>query len=441
MADNVESGSTIVAASAAAAARAANRFGMGLFAFLAAAAAAAAAAKKVNREAPRAANVFFSPPSLLSTLGLLASAATEGSAAAVELDAVAGLRLTDDETAAAVFGEGGRSARPGSLHAVMSPDNDAGVALHYTSGVWLRGGIDATYSQRVAALYGATAAALTTAAPINAAVAAATDGAITDLVANIRPDDVAVLVNVITFRGTWTTPFDPAATRVGTFYAAAGSRGGVPASFMHLQLPVQGSALVAVPPSAECPGLTLVELPYGEGGAFVADFILPDSRRRGRMAAVAAAMPAAWDSWVAALMSSTGSGSGNGGDRGNRHFAGGRADLSLPRFRLVDGVTDVIPALQAAGVTTIFTGAPGGAFRRMTLDPQAAVTVFVYKAALEVTEAGTTAATAAAAVVSRCVPPPRRPVVFDRPFGVVLRHRPTGAVLFTGVVADPQLVF
>ena len=167
MADSVESGSTIVAASAAAAARAANRFGMGLFAFLAAAAAAAAAAKKVNREAPRAANVFFSPPSLLSTLGLLASAATEGSAAAVELDAVAGLRLTDDETAAAVFGEGGRSARPGSLHAVMSPDNDAGVALHYTSGVWLRGGIDATYSQRVAALYGATAAALTTAAPIN----------------------------------------------------------------------------------------------------------------------------------------------------------------------------------------------------------------------------------------------------------------------------------
>jgi len=90
-------------------------------------------------------------------------------------------------------------------------------------------------------------------------------------------------------------------------------------------------------------------------------------------------------------------------------------------------------------LTAVFTGASGGAFRRITPDPSAHVSLFLYKAALEVTEAGTMAAAAAAAVISLCVPPPRRAVVFDRPFGVVLRHRPTGVLLFVGVVADPEL--
>ena len=46
---------------------------------------------------------------------------------------------------------------------------------------------------------------------------------------------------------------------------------------------------------AGCSGVTLVELPCGEGGSYVADFVLPDAEVDGvgGMAAVAVAMPAA----------------------------------------------------------------------------------------------------------------------------------------------------
>ena len=36
------------------------------------------------------------------------------------------------------------------------------------------------------------------------------------------------------------------------------------------------------------------------------------------------------------------------------------------------------------------------------------------------------------------MPPPAREVRFDRPFGFVLRHLPSGAALFVGKVMDPR---
>ena len=68
-------------------------------------------------------------------------------------------------------------------------------------------------------------------APINAWVAGATEGKITDLLQG-SPDPLvrAVLVNAVYFKGSWAAKFDPAHTRPGTFHAAGAS---IPAQFMH----------------------------------------------------------------------------------------------------------------------------------------------------------------------------------------------------------------
>ena len=61
-------------------------------------------------------------------------------------------------------------------------------------------------------------------APINAWVAGATEGKITDLLQG-APDPLvrAVLVNAVYFKGSWAAKFDPAHTRPGTSFCRNGS--------------------------------------------------------------------------------------------------------------------------------------------------------------------------------------------------------------------------
>ena len=64
-----------------------------------------------------------------------------------------------------------------------------------------------------------------------------------------------------------------------------------------------------------------------------------------------------------------------------------------------------------------------------------------HKAFVRVDEQGTEAAAATVVSMARCAaapPAPPREVRFDRPFWFVLRHLPSGAVLFAGKVMDPR---
>jgi serpin B len=65
----------------------------------------------------------------------------------------------------------------------------------------------------------------------------------------------------------------------------------------------------------------------------------------------------------------------------------------------------------------------------------------LHKTRLEVDEEGTVAA-AATAITMRATavmrPKQKKVLVFDRPFGLLLCDTQTGAILFAGVIYDPQ---
>jgi serpin B len=66
----------------------------------------------------------------------------------------------------------------------------------------------------------------------------------------------------------------------------------------------------------------------------------------------------------------------------------------------------------------------------------------LHKAFVEVDEKGTEAAAATAVVIGLTSMPvePEQPKVFraDRPFLFLIRHNPSGAILFMGRVMDPR---
>lgn len=117
-------------------------------------------------------------------------------------------------------------------------------------------------------------------------------------------------------------------------------------------------------------------------------------------------------------------------------FRSREVQLSLPKFKMTREVTLNDP-LKAMGMRLVFTekadlsgmaGSPG----------ELCVTAVLHKAFVDVNEEGTEAAGATGIVVGiTCMPPP--PVEFkaDHPFVFLIRHTATGEVLFAGRVVDP----
>jgi serpin B len=108
-------------------------------------------------------------------------------------------------------------------------------------------------------------------------------------------------------------------------------------------------------------------------------------------------------------------------------------ELWLPRFDS-DTTLDLRDAMAGGlGVKDLF-GVPGwdGIAPDITLEQA------VHAADISVDEHGTVAAAATALGFEESGPPePEITVRADRPFLYVIRHRPTGAVLFVGRVFDP----
>jgi serpin B len=123
-----------------------------------------------------------------------------------------------------------------------------------------------------------------------------------------------------------------------------------------------------------------------------------------------------------------------------------RVSLSLPRFKLEFGVASLKAPLRAMGLEAAFsasraTDGPTGGFSLMSDDPDIHLSDVLHKALVEVTEEGTVAAAATAAVMatrSMAINPPTERVVFDRPFVMAIEVAESGAPLFLGTVARPR---
>ena len=110
-------------------------------------------------------------------------------------------------------------------------------------------------------------------------------------------------------------------------------------------------------------------------------------------------------------------------------------DVSLPRFRFSTQL-GVKPALQALGMTDAFQGGIAD-FSGMDGTRALVIQDVIHEAFVAVDEKGTEAAAATAVIVGRTSAPERATFKVDRPFLVLVRDNPTGAVLFLGQVMSP----
>ena len=221
-----------------------------------------------------------------------------------------------------------------------------------------------------------------------------------------------VLANAIYFKAGWLRPFDDSRTRPGPFHTIEGETMETP---MMRQTARFGYA------SGD--GYQAVELPY-KGGQYSMLVIVPDS---GVFADFQETLkPARLNEVVKDLQ-----------DR--------RVILTMPLFEQ-RSMADARNALIDMGMTDAFDPTAAN-FSRMDSGSCAVgnaqclhILDIAHQAYILVNESGTEAAAATAITVGVTSIEPGPPVelTIDRPFIYVIRHRPTGALLFLGRVMNPE---
>ena len=238
--------------------------------------------------------------------------------------------------------------------------------------------------------------------PINSWVKAATRGAIPQLLSSFGPYDELVLANAMRFQGEWTRRFDPKRTAAAPFHLRSGASVDVPA--------MQADDLPAR--YREDGDFQAVALPYGKGG-FRFVVVLP---RAGTSAPDAFRLLAADPSWFT-----------------GRGFGSSRGSLTLPRLTLNDDVS-LLPLLRELGFESALNEAT--AFAGITAPP-AKLTRMLHRTMLVLDEKGTVAAAVTGVTAMTTSIDLPFEVKVDRPFAFAVVHHDTGAILFTGWVANP----
>ena len=269
------------------------------------------------------------------------------------------------------------------------------------------------FIQQCRTLYEADATTLnftdpTAAKTINAWVSRNTKGKIPTIVdEGALRQAAAVLTNAVYFKGLWAKPFPKSLTQDAPFHLANGQEKKVP---MMRDSDIKDA--------------------YRSGNGFEAA-VLPykSSHPGGSGIVLIAVLPAKGTSPEAALA---------GIDVKKLYSSeSARLDLRLPKFT-TDYSASLRPALEKLGMGTAFSRQAD--FKPMG-SPNFYISDVLHKTKLEVDEEGTVAAAATSTFMVKSIPlHPEQPktLVFDRPFGVLLWDTRGGAILFAGVIYDPN---
>jgi serine protease inhibitor len=239
---------------------------------------------------------------------------------------------------------------------------------------------------------------------INAWAKEASRGLIPKIVERLDAQSRFVLANVVYFNGAWATAFEPARTAKAPFTRPDGSKREV--AMMDATMTVE---------FAELDKLRAVWLPY-DGNEVVMFVVAPGEQQGPGTVAEALKRTSLGD-----LMAEA--------QNKQRTLS---LQVRLPRFR-AESKLDVTDALSSLGLGPAFV--PRANYNAINKTGSGPLQV-THRAVLEVTEAGTKAA-AATTITSERSLSGRPSFSADRPFAVAIVHRPTGAVLFAGYIADP----
>ncbi|XP_026154826.1 glia-derived nexin [Mastacembelus armatus] len=215
-----------------------------------------------------------------------------------------------------------------------------------------------------------------------------------------------VVVNSIYFKGLWMSRFQPENTKMRPFKGGDGNVHTVP---MMSQLSVFNINTTATPDGLK---YKVIEMPY-HGNAISMLIVLPSEEDTSLSRIIPHISTATVGSW-AKLMHT-------------RKF-----NLAIPKFT-ADAEVDLEAPLSALGITDMFS--EGKADFSLISDEGLHVSKALQKAKIVVDEDGTKATAATTAVLMARSSPPW--VVVDRPFLFLIRHKPTGTILFLGQINRP----
>jgi serpin B len=357
-------------------------------------------------------NLFFSPYSITTALGMAYEGAQGQTASEIQ-----GLFGFPAEA-------GARHAAFGALHKHLNP-SQASYKLSLANSFWAQQGFDflPAYTAVLREHYSAEAtnvdfagATEATRQQINGWVDEQTAHRIPELFAAgmLTPDTVLALVNAIYFKGKWAEPFDPDWTQDREFRAPSG----------RLTVPMMSNAseywygandklqIVALPYEASALEM-LVVLPKGDAISAAEEFLLS-----GELAKVKA------DN----ALETTPDG---------LRLSPSELTIMLPKFQFDAGYM-LGDHLSALGMPTAFDPEHAD-FSGMDGRRYLYIGVVIHKAWVQVDEEGTEAAAATGVTMETTAAPADDPLVFnaDHPFLFAIRDRDSGLILFVGRVEDP----
>lgn len=292
------------------------------------------------------------------------------------------------------------------------PELDPNTTLNIANSIWYRQGLDVlpdfistntnSYKAKVAALDFNSASAIQT---INDWVNTQTNGKIPTILNTIPSDAEMYLINALYFKSTWNAKFDPANTKPLTFNTANGSQKTTP--FM------SGSIDYNYYTDGQ---VNIVELPYSNQ-RYSMVLIKPASATATIKDLSASLDSTKWAGWMS-------------------HLAPINGQVTMPKFSFSYNV-QLNGALTSLGMGIAFSDLAD--FSKISASGGLKINKVVHKTFVAVDETGTTAAAVTSVGVIVSVAAPSPPIIFDRPFIIVIREMHTGLILFTGVVNDPTL--
>ncbi|XP_026137438.1 glia-derived nexin-like [Carassius auratus] len=215
-----------------------------------------------------------------------------------------------------------------------------------------------------------------------------------------------VAVNSIYFKGLWKSRFQAQNTKPRSFTAGDGKTYKVP---MMSQLSVFSIGQASTPEGLK---YTVIELPY-DGNSMSMFIVLPSEEATPLSAVLPHISTATVQSWTKLLVQR-------------------RMRLQMPKFTAEEEV-DLEGPLTAMGIKDIFSKTKAD-FRNLSSE-SVYVSKALQKSKIEVNEDGTKASAATTAVLHARSSPPW--VTVDRPFLFLIRHNPTGTILFAGQINKP----
>lgn len=241
---------------------------------------------------------------------------------------------------------------------------------------------------------------------INSWVSKNTAGKIPQLLKQLDPALVMLLVNAVYFNGSWFHGFPSSATQNEPFVTSTGSTATVP--FMNQ------TALLRLHSDSN---LIMVEMPYGTGKAFDMYLVLPVNRTQ------------SINSFVSGLNATT-----LGQALNNLDSA--KIDLTMPKWEYSYGIDNMKPELTALGMGIAFSD--NANFTSMYPGEQTNISQVTHKTYISVSENGTTAAAVTSVGIVTTDAPAILAVKLDHPFVYFIREKTTGLILFIGIVNDPS---